>query len=185
MTRYVTSRYYLQTGLAVCALGVLSVWAGLSWPPAFVAAALFLGSSAVLLFLGLRPSIEIHDTHLTIGRRVIPWLDIRRVDRSFESPLIVHITLFDNSRVALVYPGDIDSVRGLLRQLRRGAREALIDGQPYRKFWGEDTQTAASRSLASPRYRLLRPEDEAEVERLYQRLKTVRHLDPDGPTDEE
>ena len=28
-----------------------------------------------------------------------------------------------------------------------------------------------------PRYRILRPEDEAEVERLYQRLKTVGNLD--------
>lgn len=184
MTRYVTSRYYVQTGLAACALGIVSVWAGLSWPPAFFAAALFLGSSAVLVFLGLRPPIEIQDTHLVIGRRVIPWLDIRRVDRSCESPLVVRITLFDNSRVVLIYPGDVDSVRSLLRQLRRGAREALIDGQPYRKFWGEESQNLASRSLASPRYRLLRPEDEAEVERLYQRLKTVRHLDPDGPTDE-
>jgi len=29
----------------------------------------------------------------------------------------------------------------------------------------------------APRYRILRPEDEAEVERLYQRLKTVGNLD--------
>jgi hypothetical protein len=34
------------------------------------------------------------------------------------------------------------------------------------------------RQLPSPRYQLLRPEDEAEVERLFQRLKTVGHLDP-------
>jgi len=33
------------------------------------------------------------------------------------------------------------------------------------------------RQLASPRYQLLRPDDEAEVERLFQRLKTVGHLD--------
>jgi hypothetical protein len=184
VTRYVTSRYYVQTGLAACALGILSVWAALSWAPAFFGAALFLSSSAVLVFLGLRPPIEIQDTHLAIGRRVIPWLDIRRIDRRFDSPLVVRVTLFDNSRVTLIYPGDVDSVRSLLRQLRRGAREALIDGQPYRKFWGEDSQSGATRSLASPRYRLLRPEDEAEIERLYQRLKSVRHLDPDGPTDE-
>ena len=29
----------------------------------------------------------------------------------------------------------------------------------------------------APRYRILRPEDEAEVERLYQRLKAVGNLD--------
>lgn len=185
MTRYVASKYYAQAGIAVCAFGVLSVWAGLSWPPAFAAAALFLAAGTVLLFLGVQPAVEIHDTHVAIGRRVIPWLDIRRVDRSFEAPLVVSLTLYDNSRVSLVYPGGVDSSRSLLRQLRRGAREALIDGQPYRKFWGEESAPGVSRSPASSRYRLLRPEDEAEVERLYQRLKTVRHLDPDGPGGEE
>ena len=35
-----------------------------------------------------------------------------------------------------------------------------------------------------PRYRVLRPEDEAEVERLYQRLKTVGNLDQKNSTDE-
>src|SRR5260370_26912808 len=35
-----------------------------------------------------------------------------------------------------------------------------------------------------PRYRILRPEDEAEVERLYQRLKTVGNLDQKNSTDE-
>ena len=36
----------------------------------------------------------------------------------------------------------------------------------------------------APRYRILRPEDEAEVERLYQRLKTVGNLDQKNSTDE-
>jgi hypothetical protein len=100
--------------------------------------------------------------------------------------LIVRITLFDNRRVLLVYPGDPDSANSLLRHLRRSAREALIDGIPYRQFWGEPVRgSSEARTLPSPQYRLLRPEDEAEVERLYQRLKTVRHLDPDNSTDEQ
>ena len=40
------------------------------------------------------------------------------------------------------------------------------------------------RQLPPPRYRLLRPDDEAEVEKLYQRLKTVGHLDQKKTTDE-
>ncbi len=183
MTRYVPSHYYLQAGLAALAFSGFSAWCGLSWPPAYLAAVLFLGSAGLLILLGLRPAIELHDTHLAIGKRIIPWSDIRRVDRGWTSPLIVHLTLFDNSRVVLIYPGEIDSAQTLLRHLRRNAREALIDGTPYRKFWGEEA-AAEARTLASPRYRLLRPEDEAEVERLYQRLKTVRHLDPDGPADD-
>jgi hypothetical protein len=35
-----------------------------------------------------------------------------------------------------------------------------------------------------PRFRVLRPEDEAEVERLYQRLKTVGNLDQKNSSDE-
>jgi hypothetical protein len=34
------------------------------------------------------------------------------------------------------------------------------------------------RALPSPRYKLLRAEDEAEVERLFHQLKTVGHLEP-------
>ncbi len=139
------------------------------------------------MFLAFRPPIEIHETHLTIGRRHIAWLDIRRLDRSgWLSPLIVNITLFDDSRILLIYPGSRDSANSLLRHLRRLAREALIDGIPYRQFWSEALPgVPEARPPASPRYRLLRPEDEAEVERLFQKLKTVRRLDPDNSMDEE
>ncbi len=180
MTRYVPSRYCFQSGLAALGLGGFSLWCGLNWPPAYVAAALFGGLAALLLFLALRPVVEVHDTHLAVGTRIIPWLDIRRVDRGWNMPLMVHVTLYDNSRILIVYPGDTRSSQALLRHLRRNAREALIDGTPYRRFWGDEAPVTGG--LA--RYRLLRPEDEAEVERLYQRLKSVRSLDPDRPADE-
>jgi hypothetical protein len=54
----------------------------------------------------------------------------------------------------------------------------LIDGIPYKQFWGEVLPSVERRQLPSPKYQLLRPDDEAEVERLFQRLKTVGHLDP-------
>ena len=37
--------------------------------------------------------------------------------------------------------------------------------------------------LTSPKYRMLRTEDEEEVERLFQRLKAVGHLDPKNQSD--
>ena len=78
----------------------------------------------------------------------------------------------------LVYSGDPDSCNRLLRHLRRFSRDALIDGIPYRQYWGEVMAAGAERRpVPPPRYRILKPEDEAEVERLYQRLKTVGHLD--------
>jgi hypothetical protein len=85
----------------------------------------------------------------------------------------------------LVYPGDLDSCNSLLRHLRRLSRDALIDGIPYRQYWGELLSAGGERKQApAPRYRILRPEDEAEVERLYQRLKAVGHLDQKNSTDE-
>ena len=72
-----------------------------------------------------------------------------------------------------------------LRNLRRLSRDALIDGIPYRQYWGEVLAPANERKQAPlPRYRILRPEDEAEVERLYQRLKAVGNLDQKNSTDE-
>ena len=111
---------------------------------------------------------------------------IRRLDRTgWISPLIIRVTLFDDSRLLLVYPGDLDNCNSLLRHLRRLSRDALIDGIPYRQYWGEVLVNGGERKqLPPPRYRLLRPEDEAEVERLYQRLKTVGNLDQKNSTDE-
>ncbi len=186
VTRYVPSRHYLYAGLAAVLFGAFSAWCGRTWPPAYLAAMLFWSSAAFLLWLWRRPAVEIQETHLTIGGRTIHWTDIRRLDRGgWPALLIARITLFDNTRIRLIYPGEIDSASSLLRHLRRYSREALIDGKPYRQFWGENVPGLPdSRTLASPRYRLLLPEDEAEVERLYQRLKSVRHLDPDNSGDE-
>ena len=69
--------------------------------------------------------------------------------------------------------------------MRRLSRDALIDGIPYRQYWGEVLTPGAERAQnQAPRYRILRPEDEAEVERLYQRLKTVGNLDQKNSADE-
>ena len=85
----------------------------------------------------------------------------------------------------MIYPGDLDSANSLLRHIRRYAREALIDGIPHRQFWGEALPPGPERrQLASPRYQLLRQEDEAEVERLFRQLKAVGHLDPKKSGDE-
>ena len=101
------------------------------------------------------------------------------------SALIMRITLFDDSRFTLLYSGDLDSCNNLLRHMRRLSRDALIDGIPYRQYWGEVLAAPSDRKQGpAPRYRILRPEDEAEVERLYQRLKTVGFLDQKNTTDE-
>lgn len=165
------------------ALGSPVLWNAPAWPvslntanPVWIAAGLFLLTAAVLAMAALRPAIEIHETHLVIGRRAIPWSEIRRIDQTgWTSPLAVYLTFAGPHREMLVYPGDPESCTGLLRHLRRFAREALIDGIPYRQFWGESAPEP--RQMPPPRYPLLRAEDEEEVERMFQQLKAVGRID--------
>ena len=187
ISRYLPSRHYLSAGFIALGLAAFSTWVGFRWTPAFLPAFLFLLSAAVILFIALQPPIEIHESHLRIKRRSIAWNQIRRLDRTgWVSPLVVHVTLLDDERILLIYPGDLDSANSLLRHLRRYSREALIDGIPYRQFWGDALQgTPERRQLPSPKYHLLRPEDEAEVERMFQRLKTVGHIDPKKSSEEQ
>src|SRR6476659_224204 len=186
MTRYLPARHYRWFGISAVVLAGLCTWLGTELHIAYVPAGLFLLTAGLLFFLACRPAIESHEGYVSVGTRIIPWMDIRRLDRTgWISPLIVRVTLFDDSRLVLVYPGDLDSCNSLLRHLRRLSRDALIDGIPYRQYWGELLAASGERKQAPPpRYRILRPEDEAEVERLYQRLKTVGNLDQKNSTDE-
>lgn len=178
MVRYVPSRMYLPAGVAALALGIVSLWFAARWAPSYIAVVLFLASSALLLYLAFRPPVEISADGLIIGRRRIAWNTIRRVDRTgWISPLVVRLALEgEDSPLFLVYPGEPRSATRLLQALREHARWALIDGIPHWQFWGQDPPEER-RILEPPKYRILRPEDEEEVERLYQRLKTVGHLD--------
>jgi hypothetical protein len=112
MTRYSPARHYLSFGIVALMLAGFSAWLGKDWTPAFIPAGLFLLSAACLVILAFRPAIEIHETYLAIGKRLIPWMDIRRLDRTgWISPLIVRMTLFDDTRLILIYPGDLDAWR--------------------------------------------------------------------------
>jgi hypothetical protein len=182
---------------------------------------------AVLAFL---PGIEIHETCLVMtgvmtggvkGRRAIPWEQIRRVDQGRWQThgqarwpiswlkdgnlLAVVLTLEGGHRLWVVHAGGFDSGRGLLRHLRLSAREALLDGVPYRQFWGQSTpehpehagaeyarSEGANPERTNPehaplrvrlgdtapfKYPLLLAEDEAEIEHMFQRLKSAGRLD--------
>ncbi len=186
VSRYLPSRHYLSAGFIALGLAAFSTWVGFRWTPAFIPAVLFLLTAALVLFIAFQPPIEIHETHLKVNKKIVAWNQIRRLDRTgWVSPLVVHVTLLDDRKILLIYPGDLDSANSLLRHLRRYSREALIDGVPYRQFWGGALNAAPERKqLPSPRYPLLRPEDEAEVERMFQRLKAVGHIDPKNSSDE-
>ena len=171
---------------------LFSAWCGTRWSPAYIPAVFLFVIAAFFLYAVLRPAIEVFDLHLSIGGETIAWNQIRRIDRTgWVSPLVLYLTLLNERRIQIIYPGDADSGQALLRYLRRNSREALIDGVPYRQFWGEIMPAPTSNPpaperkpvLTSPKYRMLRVEDEEEVERLFQRLKTVGHLDPKNQSD--
>jgi Protein of unknown function (DUF3093) len=183
LARFTPSRVYISLTLfAVCG-AVFSAWNALRWMPSWIAAGLFAVSALVLLVVTARPVVEIYETHLAIGRINIPWREIRQVDQTgWNTPLAVMLTLRDQQRILLLYPGDLDSSVSLLRHLRRFSREALLDGIPYRQYWGEHPAALPAAGKDEPaaapaRYPVLCAEDEDEVERLFQRLKSVGHLE--------
>ena len=184
LARYRASRQFLWAACAALAIATISGWVALRWEYAWIAAFLALATAILLLLLALQPAVEIFETHLRMGRRAIPWTQIRRVDRAAVMPLVVRLTLADRQHVILVYGGDPASVARLLRDLRRHSREALIDGVPYRQFWGEPARAAGSgrRPMPPPRYPILLAADEAEVERLFRQLKTAGRLEPESPS---
>ncbi len=182
VVRFAPSRKFWVFGCVALAGAVLSAIIAVRTPMplAWIPASLFLVTSGPLLLLATRPNVEIFETHLQIGRRSIPWNDIRRVDQTnWRAPLVVDLALTHDGGLRLVYPGDMDACAALLRCLRRYSREALLDGVPYRQYWGEPNPID-QRQLPPPRYPLLRPEDEEEVERMFQRLKAMGHIDQQG-----
>ena len=181
IARYTSSRKYISLVLIATGGALLGAWTGMRWTPGWIATALFGLSAIGVLILALRPVVEIHESHLQIGRTKIAWTEVARLDQTgWNVPLAVYLTLGEGRRFLLIYPGDFDSCGSLLRHLRRFSREALLDGIPYRQFWGETQAALEPKKISPPRYPLLRPEDEEEVERMFQRLKSVGRLDSRG-----
>lgn len=182
MTRFSTTRvYYLSAAVALGLAAFFSWWA-MSWIVALIPAVLFVAVATVILSFAFQPSLAIQDSHFAVGKRLIPWRDIRRVDQTgWMAPLIIFITLASGERLRIVYPGDQESGNMLLGMIQQRAMMALINGVPYRRIFGDPVIETTVRTDAEvrPRYRILREEDEAEVERLYQKLKTAGHLDPE------
>jgi hypothetical protein len=167
-------------------MAAVAAWVALGSLPVLIVSVPLGAAGLVLCCLGLRPPIELCADHLRIGRRAIRWADVRHVDRLYSRfPLLVRLRLNTGRQVFVVFCGNRDSANSLLRNIRRMARAAFIEGRPYREFWGEALPVVRERRrLAPERCRLLLPEDEAEVERLYQQLKTAGRIDSKSSADE-
>ena len=188
VARYRPSRRYILFAALAISGTAFCVWTGLRWPSTWIAAALFAITSAALITLVSRPIIEIHETHLQLGRRVIFWREIQRLDQTgWVAPLAVNLTLANDRHVRLVYAGDLDSATSLLRHLRRYSRHALLDGVPYGQAWGEMGKPPEPAAAPPPQqlppashHPFLSAEDEQEIEKMFQRLKSVGRLDSRG-----
>ena len=151
VSRFDAPRDYLWTGVVALAFTAFSGWVGVAWHWAWIPAGLIFLGAAVAFALGLLPDIEIYESHLRVeskipGRaRSIPWPEVARVDRICSFPLLVRLTLMNRETLVLGYAGDTQGRESLLRNLRRYPQDALIEGAPWRSFWGEPRRPLTNR----------------------------------------
>lgn len=133
-----------------------------------------------MLWLGVRPAIEVTETDLRVGGQTIAWEEIRRVDQTgWISPMVAYLTLADGTKMRLLYPGETEQSNKLLRMIQQRATMSLINGVAHRQIFGDPPKETTKEAPPAPQYRLLTEEDEAEVERLYQKLRAAGRLDPE------
>lgn len=177
--RFHPARTYLTLAAVALGLGAFSGWWARAWLPALIPAVLFVATAGLALWLATRPVIEVSEEGLRIGNEFIRWNEIRRVDQTgWIAPLVAYLTVAGKKRIRLIYPGETVHSNRLLRLIQQQSTQALINGVPHRQIFGETSGSPAVQPAAQ-RPRLLREEDEAEVERLYHKLRTAGRLDPE------
>jgi hypothetical protein len=178
--RFTPSRIYLLAAASALGLAAFSGWYAQFWLPSAIPAGLFLASAALVLWLATRPVIRITDDCLEIGAQQIEWSLIRRVDQTgWVAPLVAYLTLADGRRIRIVHPGDTRSSNALLRVIQQRATQSLINGVPHRQIFGAPLAPQKTEPLPSPRYQVVSQEEEDEIERMLQKLRTAGRLDPE------
>lgn len=177
---FLPSRLYARVGWAALAGSLVCVLCGFRAPLAFIPGVLCAITSAGLFWLAAQPAIEVTEEQFQIGDRVIAWREVREVNRSrFLSPLVIKLKLTNSRRKILIFPGEPDRIERLMFLLRRHSQLATFDGVAYRDYWTWLSLSGAqgdTSTLDQP-VRMLSPDDEDEIERLYQKLKSVGRLD--------
>jgi hypothetical protein len=180
---FLPSRLYSRVGWAALAGALVCVLCGFRAPLAFIPGVLCAITSAGLFWLAARPAIEVGEDQFNIGDRAIAWREVREVNRSrFLSPLVIKLKLTNSRRKAVIFPGEPDRIERLMFQLRKNSQFATFDGVAYRDYWTWVSLSGArgdTSTLDQP-VRMLSSDDEEEIERLYQKLKSVGRLDSRG-----
>ncbi len=177
MTRFAPSKHFVYMGTVAILLGLMSAWVAWQWSPAIVPAALFFASALLLFWLSMHPVIEVTDRELAIGKKTIPWSSITRIETTgLLTPLVMKLTVDKGRKVLLIFAGDLESSGRLREMLCNCAPHALLDGAPQRQRQAIIAVRNGATSEVE-RHPILTLEDEAEVERMFQRLREVGHLD--------
>lgn len=180
MTRFAPSKHFVYMGIVAVVLGLMSGWVAWQWTPAIVPAALFFASALFLVWLSLNPAIEVTDRELKIGSRWISWSSITRIETTgWLTPLVMKLTTDKGKRVMMVFAGDLETSGRLKEMICNCAPHALLDGAPQRQRQAI-IAVRNGKTAEMERHPILTLEDEAEVERMFQRLREVGHLDQGG-----
>lgn len=177
---YQPSRLYARAGWAALAGSLVCVLCGFRAPLAFIPAVLCAATGAALFWLSARPAIYIGETQFNIGERAIAWQEVRQINSSrFISPLVLNLKLTNSRTKLLIFPGEPERIDRLMRQLKKRSYLASFDGVAYRDYWTWSSMTAlhGENSAMDQPVRMLSTEDEDEIERMYQKLKSVGRLD--------
>jgi hypothetical protein len=177
VSRFSPAKVYSILACVGVALSAATVWLALHWWPAWIPLALLAAFTAGAAWVALRPSIEVNESHLVVGTRTIAWDRVRRVDQTnWLTPMVVYLTTAEGPRLKLIYPGVRTRCDLLLRLIQQRSTQALINGVPHRRIFGEPAPVQPERT-ATVRPRFLSDQDEADVERMLQILKSVGRLD--------
>ena len=186
---YQPSRLYTRAGWAAVAGSLVCVLCGMRAPLAFVPGFLCALTGGALFWLATRPSIQISATQFNIGQRAIAWREVREINSRLTSPLILNIKLTNGRKKLLVFPGEPERIARLMYQLRKNSYLSTFDGIAYRDYWTWSSVTDSDGELDTPEHpvRMLSSDDEQEIERMFQKLKSVGRIDSrsdDSGTDE-
>ncbi len=178
MTTFESDPRYLRASLVSAGLAVAGLLSVVAYGSSVLPAA-FCGFTAIgFLFLARQPAVRTSDQYLMFGSEQIPWQEILRVDSTrWSSPLVLRLTLRSGRSRKLIYAGSAQDSDLLLRRVRRLAANAFLDGVPHRQYWGLAAPIQARESVIDvARARLFSEQDEAEVERLFQELRSKGRL---------
>jgi hypothetical protein len=177
---YQPSRLYARAGWIAVAGTAVCVLCGLRAPLAFIPGGLCTLTAVVLFWLSARPVIRVGENQFNIGERAIAWREVREINSSrFVSPLVLWLKLTNARRKLLIFPGEPERIAHLIAQLRKNSHLATFDGVAYRDFWTWASLTGlpGDAPVLDQPVRMLSQDEEDEIERMYQTLKTDGRLD--------